>query len=90
MAEKLDLNDVGKSKEFMMSYVIKREALINLLKEKGIIFREMSWEEIKGLPVCGFRPVAEIPVSIIRTFQGRGIYHNEGMTNDKNGKNKNN
>ena len=49
MAEKLDLKDVSNSKECMMSYVFKREALINLLKEKGIIFREMSWEEIKGL-----------------------------------------
>lgn len=49
MAEKLDLKDVSNSKESMMDYVFEREALFNLLKEKGIIFREMSWEEIKGL-----------------------------------------
>ena len=49
MAEKLDPKDVANSKEFVVSYVFKREALINLLEEKGIIFREMAWEEIKGL-----------------------------------------
>ncbi len=49
MAKRQDLKEVGNSKEFMMSYVFKREALINLLDKKGIILREMSWEEIKGL-----------------------------------------
>jgi hypothetical protein len=49
MAGKFDLKDVSNSKESMMSYVFEREALINLLEKKGIIFREMSWEEIRGL-----------------------------------------
>ena len=49
MAEKLDPKEVGNSKEFMVSYVFKREALINLLEKKGIIFKEMSLDEIKGL-----------------------------------------
>jgi hypothetical protein len=49
MAEKLDLKEAVSFEEILMSNIFEQEAIINLLEKKGIIFREMSWEEIKGL-----------------------------------------
>ena len=47
MAEKLDKKQTVDFKELLMSEVIQSEALINLLDEKGLIFKKELLEEMK-------------------------------------------
>jgi hypothetical protein len=49
MSEKLNSKEIVSFEKLLMSNVYTQEALINLLKKKGIIKKEELAEEIKGL-----------------------------------------
>ena len=51
MAEKGDWKDLVSLEELIMSNVYTQEALINLLRKKGIITNDELIEEIKNLKV---------------------------------------
>ena len=51
MAEKMDLKDIVSLEELIMSNVYTQEALINLLRKKGLITNNELIEEIKNLKV---------------------------------------
>lgn len=49
MAEKLDIKETVTFEELLMSNTFTQEALVNLLKKKGIITKRELLEEIKLL-----------------------------------------
>ena len=49
--KKLDLKEMFTLEELIMSNVFTQEALINLLREKGLITNEELIEEIKNLKI---------------------------------------
>ncbi|MDP3048489.1 MAG: hypothetical protein Q8N12_03540 [Thermodesulfovibrionales bacterium] len=51
MAKKMDLKDIVTLEELIMSNVYTQEALINLLRKKGLITNNELIEEIKNLKV---------------------------------------
>jgi len=51
MAKKLDLKEMFTLEELIMSNVFTQEALINLLRKKGLITNEELIEEIKNLKI---------------------------------------
>ncbi len=51
MAEKMDLKEIVGLEELILSNVFTQEALINLLREKGIITNEELIKEIKKLKI---------------------------------------
>ena len=51
MAEKMDLKEMVTLEELIMSNVFTQEALINLLRRKGLITNEELIEEIKQLKI---------------------------------------
>ena len=51
MAKKLDLKEMVTLEELLMSNVYTQEALINLLRKKGLITNKELIEEIKQLKI---------------------------------------
>lgn len=51
MAKKLDLKEMVTLEELIMSNVFTQEALINLLRKKGLITNEELIVEIKNLKI---------------------------------------
>lgn len=51
MAKNLDLKEMVTLEELIMSNVFTQEALINLLRKKGLITNEELIEEIKNLKI---------------------------------------
>lgn len=51
MAKKMDLSEIVTLEELIMSNVFTQEALINVLRKKGLITNEEIIEEIKRLKI---------------------------------------
>lgn len=51
MAKKLDLKEMVTLEELIMSNVFTQEALINLLRKKGLITNEELIKELKNLKI---------------------------------------
>ncbi len=51
MADKMDIKEMVELEELILSNIFTQEALINLLRKKGIITNDELIEEIKTLKV---------------------------------------